>query len=225
MSIVICSFGRSKLLYSMLDSLFENTEKGSFTVVVVDNGSKRSTRDVIMYFSDRIDRVIFLNRNAGKPYAWNLGIMSSYQLCIYDSDLLPDKFVLCDSDLYFNSGWLNNMLNVYSVHEKLPLGVLSGFKNYVGNSKKEIIKAPGGSKLELRRHPPGCCWMISRKVIEKVGLFDSTIRVRGVDTQYSKRLWDAGYHNACVHPVTVVEHRGEHQRTWNVQTGKVKYYE
>lgn len=218
-TIVICSFGRSKLLFNTLSSLFENTgDLDSYRLIVVDNGSRRETLNVLYGFQDKIDELILLGRNAGKPYSWNLGISTVYTLDAIEGDSLPDYFVLCDSDIEFTPGWLTKMLHIYKLFEDLPLGVLSGYLTNVGEFKRERFEREG-IKIDVRRHPPGCCWLVRRSVIEKVGLFSTNIKIRGVDTVYTRACWHNGYMNACVYPESLVDHTGHEQRTWDLVTG------
>lgn len=220
-AIVMVSFGRPALLWKTLDSLKENTEKDSYRLIVVDNGSLNEQR-VKLAQRTEIDELVLLGRNAGKPYSWNLGFLMSYNLCIADNDEKPDYFVFCDSDLEFSKEWLPTMMEVYKKYEHLPLGVLSGYLNTVGEFKVDRVNST--EELEIRRHPPGCCLMVSRKVIEAVGLFDSKIKIRGVDTAYTARLWRAGYKNACIrNRGELVKHTGEKQRTWELISGKPIY--
>lgn len=217
--IIIAVWGRKDLTYQTLKSLFECTqEEEGFRVIVIDNNSSQATKSVLLSFAPQIDELVFLKTNLGKPHAWNLGAAIAYQRSLFNEDQHPDKFVFCDNDLEFTPGWLTQMRNTYDAWEDFPLGVLSGWLNEVGRHKVDV-QTKSGARLQLRAHPPGCCVMVSRKVVEAIGLFDSSVLIRGVDTAYNRRATAAGFKNGCVYPDSVVKHMGENSRTWNVKTG------
>lgn len=209
------------MLWKTLDSLQAHTAVDSYRLILVDNGSDEGLRAKLSQRTE-IDELVLLGRNAGKPYSWNLGFLMCYNLCAADGDEIPDYFVFCDSDLEFTPGWLQKMLEIYKRNEHLPLGVVSGYLNACGEFK--IDAQASQSDLQIRRHPPGCCWIVKREVIESVGLLDSKAKIRGIDTAYTKRLWREGYKNACVVP-SLVKHTGENQTTWELISGTPIYHE
>jgi GT2 family glycosyltransferase len=225
--IVISSFGRSELLHLSLSSLFDAKSGANgfdSRVIVVDNGSGKETRDVLRHFEGCIDELILLKINKGKPNAWNIGIALSYQLCTVLDEDLPDYFILADSDVEYLPNWFPELVAVYKTFETeiQNFAILSAFQNVVGPHKIKI-RAKGDKFIQLRRYPPGCCWMISRKAFEQIGFFDSDRLIRGVDTEYCKKSWAAGFQNAVVSP-TLVKHIGEKQRTWDLVSGESIYY-
>lgn len=219
-AIVIVSYGRPKLLTQTLDSLSANTDPNLYRLIVVDSGSDAKVRQMLSTRDD-IDELVLLKRNAGKPYAWNYGFLSTYNICENEGDELPDYFVFCDSDLYFKPGWLPKFLDIFKRHEYLNLGTVSAYAVPCGEFK--IDKTKSDNEVQARRHPPGCCLMINRKTVEAVGLFDSKVKIRGVDTSYTRRLWSAGYINMVL-VEGLVEHTGTNQRTWELVSGKSIYF-
>lgn len=222
--IIIVNFGRSEILKRSLTYFRESMlgEQLAYRLIIVDNQSQDTTWKVMAEFRDLISDLIVLRDNKGKPWAWNVGIAHCYQLCMALGEELPDRFVLCDSDLEYYKNWLGRMDETYNAFADLPLGILSGFLTEVGQHK--VQKAERGDQaMQIRRYPPGCCWMMSRKCLETVGLFDTRILIRSVDTSYCRRVWQAGFKNGVVAPGTVVQHLGEGSRTWDLVTGKTIY--
>lgn len=225
--IIIASFGRSDLLRQSLTSLFA-AESGATAdqcrVIVVDNGSGAETRAVLSEFQGCIDDTVLLKTNKGKPNAWNLGAAMCYQLCTALDEDLPDYFVFCDSDVEYLPGWFPKLLDTYQIFEAddPQFAILSAYQNAVGPHKIKIVNV-GTKAIQIRRYPPGCCWMISRRNFEQIGVFDSNILIRGVDTEYTRKAWHAGFKNGVVIP-TLVKHMGVQQRTWDLVSGDPIYF-
>lgn len=232
--IIICSYGRSKILYDSLTSLRESinnqeNKKGlpRMRVILVDNGSGEETRSVINAFRDILDDIVLLKENKGKPNAWNLGISMCYNLCTKVGEIVPNYFILCDSDVGFSSTWFAELYKTFVAserheHFKGKLALMSGFQNIVGKHKIKLVEVDGRTVQE-RRYPPGCCWIMARRAFETLGLFDSDLLIRGIDTAYCKKAWAAGWSCAVITP-TVVSHLGADHRTWDLTSGKSIYF-
>ena len=104
-AIIIVSFGRSELLKQTLESLFKTREKTNYKLYVIDNCSGQQTQDVLIKYKTRIDHLVLLNINRGKPYAWNLGVALSKLRCKVMSSLEPEYYLFCDYDLLFHDKW------------------------------------------------------------------------------------------------------------------------
>ena len=213
------SYGRHWLLDHTLDTLFANTDPDKFRLILIDNGSKQPVRDVIAKYTDKIDDLILFNRNAGKPYAQNIGMSHVYNQCLILKDEIPNHFIVCDSDLEFKPGWLEKMTELYHEFEPQKLGCLSGYNHNKIDSTRVVA-----GKIHWRPYCPGCCMMFSRQLWEKVGIFDTRMLIRTVDTGYLKRCRVAGYENANVLD-TVVDHTGKAYRTFETSGNPIYFDE
>jgi glycosyltransferase involved in cell wall biosynthesis len=86
-----------EVLKLCLASLHSNT-KGSYDLLVFDNGSCAEVRDYLLceQKEKRIQYLLLSERNVGKPAAWNAALRAA-----------PGEFVAyADSDVYFYPGWL-----------------------------------------------------------------------------------------------------------------------
>ena len=223
-SVIMVTWGRAELLKTTLASYFETVNSTRATLTIIDNGSQQPTIDVLMRYRSRINTLILLNENLGKPAALNIGIGSGMQEAIKAGYSKPEYFLFCDSDLFFHKNWLSIMVNTYAEHKVLddgrPLGGLSGY-----------IHAPHQLKLHTGKqtiineikYPAGCCLMMSREVILRNGQWDTRRLIRTVDTSYMRNMVVRGYANAAVYPKTVIQHIGKRDRTWHIATGKPKY--
>jgi GT2 family glycosyltransferase len=219
--IIIVNYGRADIFKQSLTSLFQSDfldHELHPRVIVIDNEPSDATRDAMFFFKYRINDMVFLLENKGKPHAWNLGISMVYQLCVANGEQLPDYFVFCDSDIVYFKDWFHKMVGTCEAFSDLPIGILGGFMNDVGEHKIRR-KRKKGYQIQVRRYIPGCCWIIPRFALEKIGMFDSAIKIRGVDTTYCQRAWRMGFTNGVVSPQTVVKHIGEGLRTWDLVQG------
>jgi len=205
LTVIIVSYGRAKLLEETLQT-FTETNPGC-GLILVDNASKQPVLDVIDKFDRHFDTLELLDENKGKPYAHNLGA----SLCS------TPYLMFCDSDIHFNENWFEKMSECYEKAEGWPIGGLSGY------SHGQVFNPHKGVNVNVKRNPPGCALMISRKVLIDTGPFDESILIRTVDTRYFTELRKKGYYN-CQLIESVILHTGVDQRTFN-QRGDSIYHE
>lgn len=218
-ALVLVSFGRNRLLQITLSTLFAYTDLKQVSVTIVDNGSGPEVVETLNHYRHRIDRLILLNRNWGKPYAWNLGAHAAMEECKALQYSKPTHFVFCDSDLEFREHWHQIMLDVYEEHADLPLCALSGYK-----WGPHPLNLQEGEKTTINqlKFCAGCCLMMSAKAFEANGLWDHRRLIRTVDTSYFRNANRRGWVQGAVHPKSVIVHTGNKQRTWQIGTGKPK---
>lgn len=215
------TFGRLSLLHETLET-FSGTRDKRVSLTVVDNGSRR---DVVGYLvslaapGGPIDRLVLLQSNMGKPYAWNLGAVVATEPCKIKGATPPGFFLFCDSDLRFLPGWMDALRETYEEHRDLPLGALSGFATH----PHEDTVVGGTREMKVLRYPAGCCMLMSAAVYADVGKFTTDRLIRTVDTSYHRRLKKAGYVNGCMYPVSAIEHTGRRERTWSILDAAPRY--
>ncbi len=100
-SIVICTYNRAHLLKRVLHSLARQTlSTEQFEVIVVDDGSKDSTRDVCNMMQRKLPNIRYVSSgaNIGLGSANNLGVRSArgdYILFIDDDCIAKEDWVEC----------------------------------------------------------------------------------------------------------------------------------
>lgn len=221
MAAVMVTFGRLALLRETLVT-FANTVDSDVSLTVVDNGSRPDVTNYLVSLTvpgGPIDRLVLLQRNMGKPYAWNLGAAMAAIPCEIKQVTYPELLLFCDSDLRFLPGWVDILRETYAEHRNLPLGVLSGFATH----RHEDTVVAGAREMKVLRFFAGCCMLVSAAVYADVGEFATDMLIRTVDTSYCRRLRAKGYVNGCVHPVSAIEHTGKGERTWSILDAKPRY--
>ena len=78
LSVILCTYSRASLLQMALASLVDQTlDKDSFEVVVIDDGSSDTTREVANSFAGRLPLRYFYQENAGLAAGKNHGIYAA----------------------------------------------------------------------------------------------------------------------------------------------------
>jgi GT2 family glycosyltransferase len=220
-ALIMVTFGRLGLLKTTLRTLFDTINHDRVSVSIIDNHSNSDVCALLTRYNDKIDRLIFLNDNYGKPYAWNIGAHLAQIQCKATGCISPKYFLFCDSDLKFNPNWLNPLVDAYEDHKELPLCGLSGYLHPPHLNSGKVCEGERESIIEVR-FPPGCCVLMSINAFKKNGLWDTRRKIRTVDTSYFRNAIGRGFHNASL-TRSVIEHTGKKQRTWNIANGKPKY--
>lgn len=223
-AVILVSWGRSELLETTLASYFKTVDPKRASLTIVDNGSEQSTIEVLMRYRSRIDNLVLLNENLGKPAALNIGVGASLQEVRKLDYKKPEYFLFCDSDLEFKPNWLPIMVMSYDEHRILndgrPLGGLSG---YVHSPHQLNLDNGKNTTINIIKYPAGCCLMMSTEVLLKNGQWDTRRMIGTVDTSYLRNMNSRGFGSGAVYPATLIHHTGKKHRTWHLATRKPKY--
>lgn len=186
MSVIIVSYFSGQFIEKCLNSIFQSTYK-DVEVIIVDNGSKDETKDVVRKYSDSV-RAFFLEKNMGFSAANNYGAQqSSGELLFF---LNHDAFVWkdCISVLVeeYNRMGENSIIvaprllnmdgsvqhsdyffpNVWSVVSE------SLFLNYFFKEKKMQDESADYKECEA---VSGAAMMMSKKRFEEIGGWDKNL--------------------------------------------------
>ncbi|GAF96525.1 unnamed protein product, partial [marine sediment metagenome] len=187
------------------------------SVTVVDNGSPKETVQVITDHRHKIDNLVLLNKNMGKPYALNLGVSIVNETDVVMEHTSPKYYLFCDNDLSFKTGWIDVMLSTYEEHEEgMNLCALSGVR---WPRHQLCLKQGATRQINEYRFPPGCCLLMSADSHDKVGKWDTKKLIMCVDTNYLRRATHLGYKHGSVHPDSVIDHTGKAARSWSIKNG------
>jgi GT2 family glycosyltransferase len=104
-SIIIANLNRAALTHDCVKSVMENTERDSYEIIVVDNGSNIDQVEHLLvqpsYFA-----LVRLNRNVGFGEANNIGVERAN----------GEYIVFLNNDVRVSSGWLSRLLEVFDHH-------------------------------------------------------------------------------------------------------------
>jgi len=96
-SVVIPTFNRAKLLRTCLRSLENQTlDRNQYEVIVIDDGSQDSTKEVCLDFQSKILLKYIYQKNSGIAAAKNLGVFASKSpiVLFFDDDDIAEKNLL-----------------------------------------------------------------------------------------------------------------------------------
>jgi GT2 family glycosyltransferase len=151
-------------------SLKDTTERLSYELLIVDNGSYGEARQWFCHDARSYafqDSYLRYEAPIGYARAANIGLAAAKH----------DWLVVINTDLEFTEkGWLEKFQQVY---EKSPGGILSAETN--------------GREGLIYDESWFSCWITHRSVIQKVGYFDESLGFRYHDQDYAIRVKRAGY--------------------------------
>ena len=222
LAIIIVTYGRFELTKQTLTSLFDCGIDNETSVIVVDNGSQPEIVQMLVGFRDKIDHLILLNKNFGKPFALNLGIAAANEPCIVTGKKSPDYYLFCDSDLLFvDKEWKRKAIFTYQEHVGLPLCALS-LVVWSSHPTTDIRKGVTTQINVTPRWPAGACLLVSKEALQRNGLWDTRRFIGTVDTSWLRNACNRGFIHGTVHPVGLVRHTGISQRSWNLANHQPK---
>ena len=199
---VVVSFNTRKFTLRCVQALL-NSDACLHEILVVDNASSDGSAAAVEALSARV-RVIRAGRNLGFGAANNLAMRSSS----------ADYFALVNSDAFVEGGTLGCLRDYLLKHPKVgvvgpqllnedgtpqesrfcfPTPLRAWWENLGG--PRLISKPPGNPHRKLRRVEwlSGACLMIRRAVWEEVGGFDESFFLYSEETDWQRRIVDAGW--------------------------------
>ncbi|ERJ11062.1 glycosyltransferase [Haloplasma contractile] len=205
--IVVCVHNALEDVKECLNSLF-NKQTIPFNLIIVDDGSKDDTKKYLESFSNNVKCKLFRNEIAqGYTIAANIGLRNS----------TGDYVVLLNSDTIVTDGWLEKMISCAKVDKDTGIvGPLSNAASWqtvpevMENGDWKVNTLPSNINLDLmgqiveeasiKEYPivpfvNGFCFMISRKVINTIGILDEETFPKGYgeENDYCIRAIDAGF--------------------------------
>ncbi len=188
-----------------------------FQIIVVDNGSSDNFVETASKKYPEID-ILQNGINKGFSGGYNRGIEhgllwgADYVLIINNDALTPDKNLLSrlletfskdqsigivSPKIYFAPGYEFHK-DRYKPEEKGKVVWFAGGKfdwNNVMSIHRgidEVDNGEYGGEMEMN-FATGCCFLVKREVLEKVGMFDDNYFAYFEDSEFSRRVLDAGF--------------------------------
>lgn len=189
-SIIIPLYNRPQEIDELLATLCLQTYM-QFEVVVIEDGSSLTAKEIVNKYADKLDIKYFFKPNEGQGFARNYGFERAKgdYFVIFDSDcLIPDDYLetvkdyLYDHDLDAYGGPDAAHDSFTPVQKAISYGMTSVFTT--GGIR-------GNKKHVGQFHPRSFNMGVSREVWEKVGGFKLT-RL-GEDIEYSIRIHESGF--------------------------------
>lgn len=226
LSIVILSWNTRDLLEACLGSLYDAERDLDFEVIVVDNASEDDSVNLVEEKFPRA-RLIRNDRNEGYARGNNIGIRESkgaFVLMLNSDTEVRGRALetmvafLRDHPEYGGCGarLVNPDDSVQRACMRFPnLKITLFFDTFV---ERMFPENPVVRRYFMRDfdhlqsadvdQPPGACFMVTREVVEKVGLLDEDMFLFYNDVDYCRRIWKAGYKIRFLAEAEVMHHLG-----------------
>lgn len=178
-SVVIPTRNRAKVVRKCIEYILAQTYS-SYEVIVVDDGSKDNTREVLESFSNFSNfRYISLPERKGPAFCRNLGVRESN----------GDIIIFIDSDIFTLSNFIEEHINTHKSYQKvLVVGPVISISNMDGNFPQR------GSILDFSNaYFASGNVSLPRDIFLQVGGFDEVFNVYGwEDIEFGFKLKSLG---------------------------------
>ena len=223
-SIIIVTQNGAAFMEGLCLSLIKAEKKVPYELVVIDNGSRDATVDIIKrHFTEA--RIFFLNKNTGFSHAANLGAKKSS----------GEYLFFLNQDTEVESRVITNLLK--AAHERKDAGLFGAKMKYANHP--ELINSFGhtmnrigfawdygigevdGEKFNKEKEATGVCGgalFIKRDLFLQLGGFDERFFMYGEDVDLGLRVIDAGYKVVAVPDAIVLHYK-------NLFSGNVRHFE
>jgi glycosyltransferase involved in cell wall biosynthesis len=194
-SIIIPVYNRPDEIYELLESLTKQTYT-NFEVLIVEDGSEKTSKDVVDEFSNRLNISYYFKENSGQGFSRNYGFERSN----------GDYYVMFDSDCiipehYFetvNAFLSQNPVDAWGGADRAHPS-FTPLQKAINFSMTSFFTTGGirGLKRKLDKfHPRSFNMGISREVYEKIGGYKITRM--GEDLEFSMRIIKSGFKSALI---------------------------
>ncbi|HLV01085.1 MAG TPA: glycosyltransferase family 2 protein [Acidobacteriota bacterium] len=209
-SVVVVNHNRAGLLKECLKSLL-NQSVPPLEVIVVDNGSRDESCDLVRSFSNSRIRLVSLSENRGFAEACNIGIRTSQGefVALLNNDAVADKDwleqLVAEGNRHPEAGMFACKIRLYGTtlidkagHLLFPDGQNRG--RGTGEPDSRQYDDPGETLF-----PDGCAAMYRRELLEETGGFDEDFFAYADDADLGLRARLLGWSCRYV-PSAIVHH-------------------
>ncbi len=196
-AIIISSYNQTELLKQCLSSLFDKTNYSNYRVFIIDDSGKNKLKELKKEFPNIT--LIINKKNYGFSISNNIGIETA------KNDFNPKYFLLLNDDVkIIQNDWLSKLILTFGQHHKVGIvgcNILSSDMTLQSNGERLDTKT--GKWFEVINPPKtcfpvdwikGCCFLVSKEVIEEIGLLDERFSPFGFEeTDYCIRASRKGF--------------------------------
>ena len=181
-SIIVPAIYRPDLTRVCIDSIISYTD--NFELILVQEGTDKELKILMKMFEDRYEDVKYIQNKIPKGYsgALNTGLELA----------TGDYICFMNNDTVVVPGWMDKMIECFEANENAGLVC----PTFWGSGAKQSIDWNDGTKFDYVDNIfsiIGVCFLIPRKVLDKIGNWDEDYGHGGEDFDICKRIQDAGY--------------------------------
>ncbi len=209
-SVVVCTYNRDKHIKRALDSLInQDFDTSAYEIIVVDNNSTDNTSEIIHQFKkDNPNHNITLAKetNQGLSFARNKGIelaKGQYVSFIDDDGIAQADYI---SKIKFYTDKYPEILAFGGkVLAKYETGIEPEWMSKYIERIISIVDMGEDVKLFKNTYPVGCNMIFKKEIFDKLGGFNTQLRLRSDDKYIFLKIMNAGY-KVLYLPKVVVQH-------------------
>lgn len=203
-SIVIPVYNRPDEIAELLGSLAKQTYT-NFEVLIIEDGSQKTSEKVVRQFADSLDIRYFFKENSGQGFSRNFGFERAKgdYFVVFDSDCIIPEHYFKTVNQFLNSHQVDCWGGPDQAHPSF-----SPLQKAINYSMTSIWTTGGirGLKKNIGGfHPRSFNMGISREVFEKTGGFKITRM--GEDLEFSMRIIRMGFKTALIEDAFVYHKR------------------
>ncbi|MFD1316506.1 glycosyltransferase [Namhaeicola litoreus] len=215
-SLIIPVYNRKDELQELLHTVVNQNFNGQFEVIVIDDGSADPSKEVAIYFSDKLNLHYYFKENSGPGDSRNFGMKMAK----------GNYFIVLDSDCLLPENYLSTVSKVLEKNYTDAFGApdtahpsFSRIQKAINFSMTSFITTGGlrneeskNRKFQLRSFNMG----ISKTVFEKTGGFAN--QYIGEDIELTMRIWNMGFTTQFIPDAFVYHKRRTNFRQFYKQT-------
>lgn len=218
--IIILHFGKLEVTKDCLDSLIKIDDKAfNYKVIVIDNSLNKNIQQIIKRHA-AVDKILIPEKNLGFAGGNNLGIKQciewncDYILFLNNDTVVESHFLKALIKVISNSNFdIAGPVIEHQFRKKTYYdhgGVINWKKGQPGHINKTTYST--NQNLIQRDFVSGCCMLVSRKLINKIGGFNESYFLYLEDVELCLRAQKQGFKVALV-PSSKIFHKGSQSST------------
>lgn len=217
-SFIVPVYNRPEEINDLLYSLTKQDFHKSFEVVIVEDGSKNTAKEVVQAYRDRLDIQYYVTENEGAGMARNFGMTHA----------LGAYFIVIDSDVLVPVNYLKKVHKALKKNYTDAFGgpdeahpSFTSFQKAINFSMTSLLTTGGirGKKNGVGKFQPRSFnFGISKKAFETTGGFS---RMQyGEDIDLTFKLWNQGFETQLIEEAFVYHKRRTSLEAFYQQTFK-----
>lgn len=229
LSVAIVTWNAKKDIDEFLASIYENTKKVTYEIIVADNHSEDGTAHMIR---EKYPKVILIENKDDGGFAYGINKCLTVSKGRYIVTFTPDTLLLpnaldlmvdfmvktptagaCGARLFYADGSPQPsygyfptipriLVNLFPVYKLFPQKLFKNFKRLSVTPSEEI-----NEPIRVD-YPSGACLMLRREVVDEVGPMDERFFVYFEETDWCYRMMKAGWDRYYVPDAKVIHYCG-----------------
>lgn len=217
----LVSWNRPKMTELVIKTIWRNTKRENFRLVVLDNGSNIKTLDILNRLNDEglIDELLLISTNLGLEAARNLmfknATTNGFFICV-DNDCLPPP----RSEIQYDtegkmkqSDWIDDLLDLMKKYPDFA-AISCRTQVMIGTGDIFTEAEEAGDDIVEFPHPGGSLRIMRSDIVHFVGGWERETPGRGAEERYiCGKLNEAGFRTAFAVNIQCLHLFGDRKQT------------